>query len=64
VTATGERYRRLLHTLVRERKSAGGTLPMSVESRYACELDDLWALLSLAEQEEIEREIEREKATR
>jgi hypothetical protein len=58
-----EQYKRLLRALLKEREEAGGTLPMAVEYRYVEQLEPLWHSMTLAEQEEIERELTEAKGT-
>ncbi|MBN1605368.1 MAG: hypothetical protein JW940_01985 [Polyangiaceae bacterium] len=56
------RYRILLSTLLFEREAAGGDLPESDEAKFVGLLDEVWWQLTGAEQDEVERELEHEKA--
>ena len=61
-TETQVRYRTLLTTLLFEREAAGGDLPESDEAKFVALLDEVWWQLTRAEQDEVESELEHEKA--
>lgn len=52
-------YMRLMRDLIRARHDTGGDLSEEEESRHVSELDDAWNAMTVAEQEQAERDFGR-----